>query len=502
MSIDSIHGLPKPPGLGSIPGPHQQGWKNGHGGPHEGAGPGGFPPMGGHQRPGDVGRALPGGGQGENKTAPGPDRPGHGHTPGGPGNPGVDRPGHGNPGPQGVEPPRPQLPSLPGMDRPGHQPPVPHGSEGPGHHGVDRPGHHLPGQQGVDRPGHVPPGHQGGDRPGMSLPNLPGVVPGHAGHGPAAAGSPALFHGQGPGPVAHATVPPPMAAVGAHATPATPAAHAGAHAAQTSTVPPQQAPMQAVPTARADAASQPPPGAQTAQSSTTPALAGERMAMLQRPAGAPMALPANHAAAPAAPAAAGAAVASAAAATVASAVANQPALVPAQVAATQAANQAATAGQTADARVAPLTGGDRGQVMVRPDIAGTYTGEGPQRRRMDRALRALPGGLSTLLLAMGGSSAQGAVRDPAAAERELRAAIMQWLFWLLAVIAYGCVAFAVIGLLPPGTFGGGSGGGAVGGRAWTGGFAIAGLVAGVGAWWFARGISRDAGVSARRDRRG
>ena len=144
-----------------------------------------------------------------------------------------------------------------------------------------------------------------------------------------------------------------------------------------------------------------------------------------------------------------------------------------------------------------IPGADRGQALARPEGTGTYTGEGPQRRALRGSLRTLPGGLTGLLTALGaqGHTAAGG-RDPRAVERELRETMMQWMFWLLAIIAYGCVAFALIGLMPTGSLGGIGGiggiasGGGAGGRAWIAGIALAGLIAGAGAWWFARGIAR------------
>ncbi|MEN1941254.1 hypothetical protein WCE39_09190 [Luteimonas sp. MJ174] len=134
----------------------------------------------------------------------------------------------------------------------------------------------------------------------------------------------------------------------------------------------------------------------------------------------------------------------------------------------------------------PMVVADRGQVIARTDIAGTYTGEGPHRRRLQRAGNALPGGLATLLAAFG---AQGHTtagnRDPAAVERELRDSMMQWLFWLLAIIAYGCVAFAIIALMPMGS-------GPVGNaapRTATGGFALLGLLCAAAAWLLARRLA-------------
>lgn len=159
---------------------------------------------------------------------------------------------------------------------------------------------------------------------------------------------------------------------------------------------------------------------------------------------------------------------------------------PAPAAVNVAGNAAAAAplaaAQAAEARNVhnPMAVNDRG-TPPRPDAAG-YTGEGPQRRGLDRNARTLPGGLSTLLLALGAQGHTGASgRDPANVERELREAMMQWLFWLLAIVAYGCLAFAIVALLPAGSQ-------ALGetSRTWTGGSALIGLFTAVAAWWVAR----------------
>ena len=74
--------------------------------------------------------------------------------------------------------------------------------------------------------------------------------------------------------------------------------------------------------------------------------------------------------------------------------------------------------QAADARNPgnPLAVNDRG-LPARADAAG-HTGENAQRRGLERRMRSLPGGLSTLLLAL---SAQGhagsSAHDRAAADR-------------------------------------------------------------------------------------
>ncbi|MFC0717360.1 hypothetical protein [Luteimonas padinae] len=148
------------------------------------------------------------------------------------------------------------------------------------------------------------------------------------------------------------------------------------------------------------------------------------------------------------------------------------------------ANAPPVAAPVAEARNAgnPLAVNDRG-APARPDAAGyTGTGEGPQRRSLDRRTRVAGGGLSALLAAMGAQGHTGASgRDPGALERELRETTMQWLFWLLALIAYGCLGFAIIALLPVG--------GQVLGdsaRTWTGGSALLGLLTAAVAWLVAK----------------
>lgn len=148
--------------------------------------------------------------------------------------------------------------------------------------------------------------------------------------------------------------------------------------------------------------------------------------------------------------------------------------------------------QAADARNPgnPLAVNDRG-LPARADAAG-HTGENVQRRGLERRIRSLPGGLSTLLLALGAQGHTGnAAHDRAAAERELREAAMQWVFWLLAIIAYGCIGFAVIALLPSGSLGPLEGLAPERGR--TAGLAMTGLVTALGAWWFARRMARGTG---------
>ena len=387
------------------------------------------------------------------------------------GPPGLDRPDQSRPGQS--------LP--PGLDRPGMTPGTPPGLDRPGltpgnTSSVDRPG------QGVIRdvadllpralPGATPPGppQVPAPLPGQGYASQPVQLPapGLAGAQPQQAQAPMHPAHATPAPVT--AQPMQQAHLPAQAqAPAAPRAEAMQQAA-TQLAQPAQAP-------RAEATQALPPRAEAAPVPRGDAAMGERMAMLQRAAAAPMPL-ATNATVAANPAAAGQA-ALAASAAAGTTMATAPA-------ATQAANQAAESRGTS-----PLIAADRAQVVARSDIAGTYTGEGPYRRGMRRAARALPGGLSTLLTAFGVQGNVAATgRDPAAVERELRAAMMQWLFWLLAIIAYGCIAFALFGLLPTGSLGGANRV-PTDSRAWAGGFALAGLVAGLGAWWFARGMVRD-----------
>lgn len=115
-------------------------------------------------------------------------------------------------------------------------------------------------------------------------------------------------------------------------------------------------------------------------------------------------------------------------------------------------------------------------------LTGIYTADGPYRRALRRGSNVLSARFSSLLMALGLAGPPVTMRGRDA-EYELSLA-MQWLFWLLAIVAYACLGFAVIAFLPAGSdvFG-------ESGRTWTGGFAVAGLVAGAGAWWFARQLS-------------
>jgi hypothetical protein len=140
----------------------------------------------------------------------------------------------------------------------------------------------------------------------------------------------------------------------------------------------------------------------------------------------------------------------------------------------------------ADARGVILPANDavaamRGENMLNP--AG-HTLDGAQRRSLRGRLQSMPGGgLARLLWAMGATGHAGSAE--AGAEREIARA-MQWLFWMLAIIAYGCLAAAIVIFM-------GSDGrlmDSVADRNSTTWLAMCGLATGVVAWGVARRISR------------
>lgn len=139
----------------------------------------------------------------------------------------------------------------------------------------------------------------------------------------------------------------------------------------------------------------------------------------------------------------------------------------------------------ADARGAILAANDH--AAIRGDAAlglAGHTIDGLQRRLMRNRVQLIPQKLGRLLWAMGLMGAQTGDSETNA-ERDLQRA-MQWLFWMLAVIAYGCLAVAIVAL--------------VGNnsrmfdyeasRTYTGWLAFFGLVTGTVAWLLARRMSR------------
>lgn len=450
-----------PPGL---PSPHNMSWGTAHASVHGGVGQAAFPGQG---APGNGGRGPDGLGP------PGLSRPG-GLFPAPP--PGVGRPV--SPGlapapdrPAGPAIPSPGIPS-PGADRPngngwGPAPDRPAPATVVPGQGAERPSSLVPGQ-GAERPSSLVPGQVVRDV--LAVPRqVQGVFPpghtvntGQAGAASAMPGAPQSglpLTGQAQ-----------MAQSAPMPLPTAAAPRADAGAALRTDVPAQGA--QIAQGVRAEPAH---PAPRTADAALVarqqdPALATQQQ---RSPAFAPSTA-ANAAAttAPATTPAAQAATATLAAATTAT------------VAGSTMANAPPAAAPVAEARNAgnPLAVNDRG-APARPDAAGyTGTGEGPQRRSLDRRTRVAGGGLSALLAAMGAQGHTGASgRDPAALKRELRETTMQWLFWLLALIAYGCLGFAIIALLPVG--------GQVLGdsaRTWTGGSALLGLLTAAVAWLVAK----------------
>jgi len=122
----------------------------------------------------------------------------------------------------------------------------------------------------------------------------------------------------------------------------------------------------------------------------------------------------------------------------------------------------------------------RGENMLNP--AG-HTLDGAQRRSLRSRLGSMPkSGLARLLWAMGATGHTGTGEG---SEREIARA-MQWLFWMLAIIAYGCLAAAIVIFM-------GSDGrlmDSVGDRNSTAWLAMCGLATGVIAWSVARRMSR------------
>lgn len=150
-----------------------------------------------------------------------------------------------------------------------------------------------------------------------------------------------------------------------------------------------------------------------------------------------------------------------------------------------------------DARALPLAaGGDRaGGARADVMLAGVYTGSGPARRRLRRGVRVLPTRMTGWLLAMGAGGRLVAVSrsEEAAEEQAVLAAAMQWTFWTLAIVAYACLGFGILALLPAGGVPS-----ADNHRRWMGGFALAGLAAAAGAWWLGRRLARRGAAAGRR----
>lgn len=138
-----------------------------------------------------------------------------------------------------------------------------------------------------------------------------------------------------------------------------------------------------------------------------------------------------------------------------------------------------------DPRSLPLTANDRAAQQRggenQPNLIA-YTGDGAPRRTQRR------GGVDNATLSYWLSSfGRGGVHRPTHDNEPdlevIRA--LQWLFWVLTVVAYGCLAMAVILLLP--------GGSLVSERVSTAGSGVSlflGVVVAAGAWWLGRHLNR------------
>jgi len=145
----------------------------------------------------------------------------------------------------------------------------------------------------------------------------------------------------------------------------------------------------------------------------------------------------------------------------------------------------AAVNQPVDARGAILAANDA--AAMRADNALTLAGhtlDGLQRRSMRNRVQLLPQRMTRLLWALGLMGTQASEQEPNP-ERELQRA-MQWLFWMLAVIAYGCLAVAIVALV-------GSNSRMFdyeASRSYTGWLAFFGLLTGTVAWLLAKRMSR------------
>jgi len=138
-----------------------------------------------------------------------------------------------------------------------------------------------------------------------------------------------------------------------------------------------------------------------------------------------------------------------------------------------------------DARGITLSANDRALAGRTEPMLGMpiYTADGPTRSRPRRLTEALPAHLTRWLWLAGLSGNPASMRDPDPEKDGWFA--LQWLYWLLAIVAYGCLALALIAMLP-------SGADVFGGRG--SGFSRTtlglGVVAAAAAWWLARRMTR------------
>ncbi|ASR42906.1 hypothetical protein BEN78_05435 [Xanthomonas citri pv. mangiferaeindicae] len=176
------------------------------------------------------------------------------------------------------------------------------------------------------------------------------------------------------------------------------------------------------------------------------------------------------------------------------AIANAPAgttlaAVPAAVMATQAPATQQVAGNTQIAgnpqATAPAAGERGGPSRVDLVATGVYTADGPGLRRRNR-FKVGPADIGQWMVAL----AQGRrllMRPHDDLPAEIARA-MQWLFWTLALVAYGCLGLVLVSVL----LSMGEMPAAPAMRRWSSELAFAGLAAACGAWWLARRLNAPA----------
>ncbi|WP_157476173.1 hypothetical protein [Lysobacter sp. Root690] len=138
-----------------------------------------------------------------------------------------------------------------------------------------------------------------------------------------------------------------------------------------------------------------------------------------------------------------------------------------------------------DARNQPLNLNDRiaqqrGDGLPNNQI---YTGESMQRRPLRRGGRVDNASLTQWLSAFGRGGVHRPTHEHQPSLEVVRA--LQWLFWVLTVAAYVCLAMAVVLLLPDGSL--------ITERASPGGSGVAlllGVAVAAGAWWLGRRLNR------------
>lgn len=124
-----------------------------------------------------------------------------------------------------------------------------------------------------------------------------------------------------------------------------------------------------------------------------------------------------------------------------------------------------------------------GPVRAELTGTGTYTADGPGLRRRER-MKVGAQQMGQWMLAI----AQGRLHlvRPHDDSRHEAERVFQWLFWVLAIVAYGSLGLVLVAFLL--SFGELPAAPTL--RRWTGEFAFAGLLAAGGAWWLGRQLTR------------